>query len=269
VTFRPAESQRGVPKRNPGWNPLCAMATAEGTCGARPQTSVTPNGKSTLEPDFISCPIGVCDAAVPVRMGDELIGFLQTGIARAQELSSVRSPTPDLPQDRSATPVGMEELRESCPFPRVLSEREKQAIVKLLTLFAQHLSVIGNQILVERAGIEPPVISRAREYIARHYTEDLSLPQVARAVNTSTCYFCKLFKKHTGINFIDHVSRVRIEQAKILLRNPNLRVSEIAYEVGFQSLTHFNRVFKRLEGRAPTLYRRRLVLADPQNPSGR
>jgi AraC-like DNA-binding protein len=83
----------------------------------------------------------------------------------------------------------------------------------------------------------------------------MSLSQVAKAVNTSTFYFCKLFRKHTGINFTDYVSRVRIERAKNLLLNRNLRVSEIAFEVGFQSLTHFNRVFKRIVGQAPTQYR--------------
>ena len=67
-----------------------------------------------------------------------------------------------------------------------------------------------------------------------------------------------MFKKHTGINFTDYLSRVRIEKAKNLLLNPNLRVSEIAYEVGFQSLTHFNRVFKRVAGLAPSGYRAKL-----------
>jgi AraC-like DNA-binding protein len=51
---------------------------------------------------------------------------------------------------------------------------------------------------------------------------------------------------------------VRVEKAKNLLLNPNLRISEIAYEVGFQSLTHFNRVFKRVVGQSPTDYRAEL-----------
>jgi len=81
---------------------------------------------------------------------------------------------------------------------------------------------------------------------------------VSRAVNTSTFYFCKLFKKATGLNFTEYLSQLRIEKAKNLLLNPNLRVSEIAYETGFQSLTHFNRVFKRIAGQSPTTYRKRL-----------
>ena len=78
-----------------------------------------------------------------------------------------------------------------------------------------------------------------QEFIEERQSEDLSLGQVAKAVNTSTFHFCKMFRKATGLTFTDYVSRVRIEKAKNLLLNPNLRVSEIAYEVGFQSLTHF------------------------------
>src|SRR5262249_36222095 len=105
---------------------------------------------------------------------------------------------------------------------------------------------------------EPPVITRAKQYILEHFTEDLSLGQVAAAVHTSSFYFCKLFKKSTGMNFTEFVSRTRIEKARQLLLNPNLRVSEIAYEVGFPSLTHFNRVFKKIVGQSPTDYRDQL-----------
>jgi YesN/AraC family two-component response regulator len=80
-------------------------------------------------------------------------------------------------------------------------------------------------------------------------------------VNTSTFYFCKMFKKVTGLHFTDYASRVRIESAKNLLLNPNLRISEIAYEAGFQSLTHFNRVFKKILGQSPTEYRSKLARA--------
>jgi AraC-like DNA-binding protein len=168
-------------------------------------------------------PPRMSDMAVPVRLGDRLIGFLETGGAR--------------------TDCG----------------RQHEAVVKLLAIFAQHLSMLSNQVVVQREHSEPPVITRAREYIHQHLTEDLSLGQVAKAVNTSTFYFCKIFKKFTGINFTDYTSRLRIEKSKQLLLNRNLRVSEIAFEVGFQSLTHFNRVFKKILGQSPTEYRSQLL----------
>lgn len=85
---------------------------------------------------------------------------------------------------------------------------------------------------------------------------------MAKAVNTSTFYFCKLFKKETGLNFTEYLSRVRIEKAKNLLLNPNLRISEVAFDVGFQSLTHFNRIFRRIAGESPTQYREKLTSKD-------
>jgi AraC-like DNA-binding protein len=76
----------------------------------------------------------------------------------------------------------------------------------------------------------------------------------------STFTICKLFRRHTGTTFTEHVSRLRIEKATELLLNPRLRISEIAFKSGFQSLTHFNRVFRKLVGESPTLYREKLVL---------
>jgi YesN/AraC family two-component response regulator len=153
------------------------------------------------------------------------------------------------------------DLRKAYFDTRVLSTRQHESVVKLLTIFAEHLSMVSNRIVVQEQNAEPPVIARAKQYIAEHQTEELSLDQVAKSVHTSKFYFCKMFKKATGINFTDYLSRIRTERAKNLLLNPNLRVSEVAYEVGFQSLTHFNRVFKRILGESPTEYRGRLTQA--------
>jgi len=60
------------------------------------------------------------------------------------------------------------------------------------------------------------------------------------------------------MTFTDYLGRVRVERAKNLLLNPHLRISEIAYAVGFQSLTHFNRVFQELTGESPTTFRKKL-----------
>ena len=119
--------------------------------------------------------------------------------------------------------------------------------------------MVSNQVFIQRENAEPPVIAKARASSRNIRPRNLSLSQVAKAVNMSSYYFCKMFKKVAGINFTDYVARVRIEKSKNLLLNPNLRVSEIAFEVGFQSLTHFNRVFKKILGQSPTDYRAQLL----------
>jgi AraC-like DNA-binding protein len=154
--------------------------------------------------------------------------------------------------------VDLRRLEEAYFQTRVISPQQYESVLRLLTIFAQHLSLVSNQLLVLSANSEPPAVTRARQFIAEHQADEISLGDVARAVNTSTFYFCKLFKKATGLNFTEYLSRIRVEKAKNLLLNPNLRVSEIAYQVGFQSLTHFNRVFRKLAGQSPTRYREKL-----------
>jgi YesN/AraC family two-component response regulator len=157
--------------------------------------------------------------------------------------------------------VDAKELREAYFHTRVLSPKQYESVQQLLSIFAQHLSIVANQVVFRCENSESPIIARAREFIATNYAEDLSLTSVAKAVHMSTFYFCKQFKKATGFNFTNYLGRVRVERAKERLLNPNVRVSEIAYEVGFQSLTHFNRVFRKLTGESPSAYRGHLPLA--------
>ena len=102
---------------------------------------------------------------------------------------------------------------------------------------------------------EPVTIWKARKYIEEHSGEELSLTKVAKAVNINANHLSENFKQITGINFVEYVARARFATACNLLRNPNLRISEIAFAAGFQSLSQFNRVFKRFSGKSPTQYR--------------
>jgi AraC-like DNA-binding protein len=102
---------------------------------------------------------------------------------------------------------------------------------------------------------EPVAIWKARKYIEEHSREELSLKKVAKAVNMNANHLSENFKQVTGINFVAYVARARFNTACDLLRKPNLRISEIAFAAGFQSLSQFNRVFKKFAGRSPTRYR--------------
>lgn len=243
-------------------NPFCAiLAQKSRACAACLQTQQKLSETAAHEAKTVTCQAGLCDTAVPVRMGGQLIGFLTTGqVFRKKPTEAQFKRTVKLLAEWGVQ-ADMKELRAAFFDTRVLSARQHESTIKLLTIFAEHLSMVSNQIVVREQNAEPPVIARAKQFIADHQTEELSLDQVAKSVNTSKFYFCKIFKKATGVNFTDYVSRIRTERAKNLMLNPNLRVSEIAYEVGFQSLTHFNRVFKRILGRSPTDYRDQLAQA--------
>jgi AraC-like DNA-binding protein len=102
---------------------------------------------------------------------------------------------------------------------------------------------------------EPVAIWKARKFIEEHASEELSLKKVARAVNVNANYLSENFKQVTGIKFVEYVARTRFKTTCDLLRNPKLSISEIAFAAGFQSLSQFNRVFKRFSGKSPTQYR--------------
>ena len=243
-------------------NPFCArVAETSRSCAACLQVQQKLAETAREEAQTVSCPLGLCDTAVPVRLGNTVIGFLQTGqmFRRKPTEAQFAHATKLLGEWDVEADSG--QLHKEYFETRVLSPKQHDSAIKLLTIFAQHLSMVSNQVVVHQKNAEPPVITRAKEYIQQHEADELSLGEVAKAVNTSSFYFCKLFKKVTGLNFTHYVSRVRVEKAKNLLLNPNLRVSEIAFEVGFQSLTHFNRVFKKIIGQSPTEYRAQLASA--------
>lgn len=99
---------------------------------------------------------------------------------------------------------------------------------------------------------EPRDIWKARKFIEEHSSEHLSLGTVAKTVGINATHLSEKFKQVTGVKFVDYIARLRFEKARKLLEDVDLRVSEIAFAVGFQSLSQFNRVFKRLSGKSPT-----------------
>lgn len=106
-----------------------------------------------------------------------------------------------------------------------------------------------------RPRAEPVAIWKARKYIEEHAEEELSLTKIAKVVNMNANYLSENFKHVTGMKFVEYVARTRFERACGLLRDSNARVSEVAFAAGFQSLSQFNRLFKKFSGKSPTQYR--------------
>ena len=262
VALRPVETWQLPLHGKRKENPFCALMASESrTCAACLQTQEKLAQGAMEQPCTVTCAYGLSETAVPVRLGNETLGFLQTGQVFRQKPSNARFARVAERVEKLDLDLGDQKLKQAYFATPIVSQAKMDSVTNLLSIFADHLSMKSNQIVVQQAHAEPPVIARAKQFILDHLTEDLSLGQVASAVHTSIFYFCKLFRKVTGISFTEFVSRARTEKAKNLLLNPNLRVSEIAYEVGFQSLTHFNRVFKKIVGESPTEYRGHFVKA--------
>ena len=208
-------------------------------------------------PHTVICPFGLTETAVPIKLGQRTIGYLRIG--QVLRHTPARSDTTKVSRELARNGVRFTgEIRKAWKKNPFIPPEKYNAIVRLLTFFADQLSALSNQLVTEKSNAEPPLVLKAREYIDKHKTEELSLANVAKAAGASVFHFCKVFHKTTGLKFTDYVARVRLEDARTRLLNPNLRISEIAYDVGFQSLTQFNRTFKRVFGQSPSDFRARL-----------
>lgn len=100
-------------------------------------------------------------------------------------------------------------------------------------------------------------ISEVFSFIHGHYTEHISLTQAASLANMNETAFCRFFKKNTGVSLTTYISNLRIGHACNLLIDSDKTISEIAYDCGFNNITHFNRTFLKIKNSTPSNYRRK------------
>ena len=96
----------------------------------------------------------------------------------------------------------------------------------------------------------------ALEYIDKNYNENVSLDELSALLNLNQYYFCRLFKKATNTTFVEYLNFVRVCKAEKLILKSDKSISEISYEVGFASLSYFNRTFKKYKSCSPTEYKK-------------
>lgn len=101
------------------------------------------------------------------------------------------------------------------------------------------------------------IVNKALEYLRQNYNSDVRLEDLAMKSFISKNYFSKLFKEVTGTNFTDYVQQLRIDQAISLLKTTDMKIVDIAYNVGFKDIKFFYHTFKKITGKTPKDYRKK------------
>ena len=96
------------------------------------------------------------------------------------------------------------------------------------------------------------VVERAKKYMQDNFRKDISLEDVSQTVDISSYYFSKVFKEETGENFIEYLTKLRMEEAQRLLEESDLSIKEVCSEVGYSDPNYFSRNFKKYAGITPT-----------------
>lgn len=126
-------------------------------------------------------------------------------------------------------------------------------------LFECLRAFLGEQIGAVRGRLESEAIRPiriAKQYVAQHFNEPITLDGVCAAAGFSVSYFSKMFKQETGEGFSKYLARVRIDKAKELLRDTNLPVAQVCGMVGYSDIKHFTGTFKNLTSLKPSQYRK-------------
>ncbi|MFB8794570.1 MAG: helix-turn-helix transcriptional regulator [Microcoleus sp.] len=132
------------------------------------------------------------------------------------------------------------------------------ALKNALSLHLLNRSVQKPNIRDFEGGLVPGKLQIVINYINDYLSRDLHLAELAKLVQMSPDYFCRLFKQSTGITPHQYMTQYRIEKAKQLLKIPDLSITYISQQVGFHDHSHFSKTFCKIVGVTPKKYRDRL-----------
>jgi len=240
-------------------SPFCAkLNLCESACKACIDVNRRLVSEATINgPTSCKCFSGMSASAVPVFCGGSLIGMLRTGhvFHKVPEPGDFEKVAKTLAR-QGLTEKDTEKLRDAYFQTRVIEPERYQSMVTLLSNFGEQLGKHAEKLAILSEGDEPEAVARARKFIEKTLADPLPLPLVARHAGLSESHFCRVFKESTGLTLTDYINRRRIEWAKRELLRPQARVSEIAFHIGYQSLSQFNRSFARFTGNSPTNFRR-------------
>jgi AraC-like DNA-binding protein/ligand-binding sensor protein len=244
--------------RTSGINPFCSLVAAtSGGCAACHETEARAQRMAARKGDIeqLYCYAGLTVVAAPVMVEGRHVATLLSGqVFRREPTERDFGMVVKMLGNGIAVDL-VRKLRKAYFETPVLTVERFKAAVQLLGVFAQYLAENGSRQATACVETDPAPVASAKQFVQAHVEESIGLDQVVEHVHVSRFYFCKLFKKATGMTLTEYVARVRVEKAKALLSDPTRRISEVVFAAGFGSIPRFNTVFKRHVGMPPTEYR--------------
>ncbi len=243
-------------------NPFCvAISHGVGSCESCEHSHAQLVAQHGQEAVTVKCFANLRETSIPIWFGKILVGHLRTGqvFASLPTEENFNRTLAILQEAADFRKTDVPSLRQSYFAGLVVTDEHYLAIVDLLILFATQLSCE----LERQPTMEPPALPDAIQRVCLHlrkaFDEPFELDQIAQVAGMSPNHLCTVFKSTTGITLTEFQNRERILQAKKRLSSRYARVSEVALEVGFGSLSQFNRCFLKYAGESPTDFRSRTI----------
>jgi len=241
-------------------NPLCKLirATPLGesrceACDRRHQAKAAKTAKAQL----YTCHAGFLDMAVPVIADGRHAATISCGQVLPEAPSAAAAGR--LRRRLAWVPVTKRAFLAAYRGAPYLPRAQLRDVIRLLEIFAGHLCASAGRIRQLEARLERKEVRLAREYIEQNYANPrLSLGDVAGEAGLSRAHFSLVFHRAAGMTFTRFVQSCRVAAARRLLESTDRDITGICFGCGFNSLTHFNRVFRQFERCSPRGYRTRM-----------
>ena len=248
---------------------LCKLISQTGHRLAVCQRFAQPLPANLRHPYVRHCPTGMIEVAVPVLVNQQPVAQLLCGKVFGK---------PPTNQDfervwnclcRLKLPLKRRSTAQAFFQTDVRTANQVQAAAELLGQMAQRFATATSRWFAQPHATEPACVQLAKDLVETHLVEQFTTRQAALATHVSEQYFCRAFKVATGKTFTAYVARRRIDRAEQLLADPNARIVDVGLAVGFGSLTHCGRVFKRLTGVTAMAYWQAILSGENQSKEKR
>ncbi len=246
----------GVDPDDSGVPEFCRTMAANsklcGVCADMHRHLQDPTGRKVLT---MKCFAGMSSSAIPIRVDDQPAAYLHTGHVFLKEPGQKRWERVEaaLEQRRTESAADAASPRHT----RVMTESQYRSSIRVLEVFAHRLAAEAAEKPEEHSVLDAsyPAVVRAMQLIQSRCDHHWTLEELADRCHISPNYLSELFPLTAGTTYTGYLAQVRVGRAIHALRDPHRRISEIAFAVGFRSLSQFNRVFKDVTGRSPSEYR--------------
>jgi AraC-like DNA-binding protein/ligand-binding sensor protein len=210
------------------------------------------------------CYLGITEIIKPVYYNDILLCVIYiSNLITVDSLEAIKRKIIKRCKYTKAEPFALIDKLKDCEVFNPTSIEDYSDIIDILHHIILHCDIPYNTLNCKDLTPIPAnnikkhlLIEDIEKYLTANYTETITLKDLSKLYFIDEQYLCKLFKKETGVGFVDYINKIRIDNAKRLLLNSDATINSIAFQVGYSSLSSFNKIFKRFSGSTPKAYRK-------------
>ena len=202
-----------------------------------------------------TCDAGLNEISIPLQISGQTVGFFafrgfRHGPVRADEMKRFTHLL-----DKFGVRLASAQHRSLLDASPAISREAAEAMARIVSAMARHFGFLASHHFHKDQKPLPALAHRARRHIRAHgLTGPCRIQDVARACGVSPAHLSRVFHQSTGLAISEYLARFRVDHVLGLLKNRRMPVTEIAFASGFQTLSQFNRTFKRIVGCAPTSF---------------